>query len=1049
MKIENCEENIEKIFRKYEREQTIILDNGEDIHLMATDFHNYVERVPKKNYNTSVMLVNCIDKFQSTYLIKVTNFKTYFYVQAPRNLQKEDEKDLMEGIYNFLGTTFQKKVVEKIEMVLKESFLEFKGDETVTRFLKIFIHDYEYMPKMRKLFEKGFDINNQFYQSMTFESNVSFLLRFLTDKRIGGNSWITLPKEKYKIISDLNSTCQNEIQIDQKDLFSKDLNIPEFSVIAPLRILSFDIECSSYGKLPNPEKDPVITIGVVLKLHNEKEESHRILLQLGSCNEIYGCDLYTFNDERDLLIAFDVLLSSYDPDILMGYNILNFDINYLLKRRENLMEKMDFAFWGRLDKQTIVKMGKFNSKIMGFRETFDYDIFGRAIIDIYIHMLNTKKLRSYKLNSVSYEILNEQKEDVHHSIISTLQDGDSKTRNRLATYCLKDALLPLRISDKLKCIYNYVEMARVTGVPLNYLFKRGQQIRIKAQILKKLFDTNMIFPNYRSNAPTDGIGYQGADVLKPKAGYYNIPIVTLDFASLYPSIMISHNFCYSTLTHPDKVKNLVKGEDYLITPVGHYFVLPKVRKGILPEILQNLLSTRKIAKTELKIAKSQISELSLIRPKTKETTQKIQDLENIVSVLDGRQLALKISANSVYGFTGAQRGALPCLEIASSVTSIGRQMIEKTKNFINEHYNKKNNYEFDADVIYGDTDSVMINMGTKDIAEAIRLGKEAAILLSDRFLKPIKLEFEKVYYPYLLLTKKRYAGLLWTNPDKPDKKDCKGIESVRRDNCLLVRNMVEKILDIILYEKDFQKAVDYTKGRIYDLYNNRIDISQFIMSKALSKELEGENSYNSNQAHVELAKKLVKRNNVKFNIGDRIPYVITGKNKKAKLYQKSEDPTFAFKNNIPLDLEYYFENQIKPPIKRIFSSIVDTSQIFEGEHTRIKIEQKISKKKGLGMFFKVNDKFCLNCKQGLPENYVKPVCSKCLDQEKALLIKTTVKLKAKEREYQKLWSECQRCEDSLLTEVICSNSHCPIYFKRVKLQNDLEDVYKNFEKFNY
>lgn len=99
------------------------------------------------------------------------------------------------------------------------------------------------------------------------------------------------------------------------------------------------------------------------------------------------------------------------------------------------------------------------------------------------------------------------------------------------------------------------------------------------------------------------------------------------------------------------------------------------------------------------------------------------------------------------------------------------------------HYNIKNGYKYDSDVIYGDTDSVMINFGTKDIKRAMELGKEAADLLSERFMKPIKLEFEKVYYPYLLITKKRYAGLLWTNPESPDKKDCKGVESVRRDSC--------------------------------------------------------------------------------------------------------------------------------------------------------------------------------------------------------------------------------------------------------------------------
>lgn len=152
----------------------------------------------------------------------------------------------------------------------------------------------------------------------------------------------------------------------------------------------------------------------------------------------------------------------------------------------------------------------------------------------------------------------------------------------------------------------------------------------------------------------------------------------------------------------------------------------------------------------------------------------------------------------------------------------------------------------------------MIKFGTENVQEAMKLGLEAAELLSDRFLKPIKLEFEKVYYPYLLLSKKRYAGLLWTNPDHPDKKDCKGVENVRRDSCLLVRKMVDKILEIILYEKDFAKAVNFVKSKIFDLLNNRIDISELIITKSLSKDLNSEEGYKTNQAHVELAKRLEK-----------------------------------------------------------------------------------------------------------------------------------------------------------------------------------------------
>jgi DNA polymerase delta subunit 1 len=130
----------------------------------------------------------------------------------------------------------------------------------------------------------------------------------------------------------------------------------------------------------------------------------------------------------------------------------------------------------------------------------------------------------------------------------------------------------------------------------------------------------------------------------------------------------------------------------------------------------------------------------------------------------------------VYGFTGATVGKLPCLAISTSVTAYGRQMIELTKQEVEKEYCIKNGYEHDARVIYGDTDSVMVKFGCPDLPTAMRLGAEAAELVSTKFKKPIKLEFEKVYYPYLLISKKRYAGLYWTRPEKYDKMDAKGIE---------------------------------------------------------------------------------------------------------------------------------------------------------------------------------------------------------------------------------------------------------------------------------
>lgn len=130
-------------------------------------------------------------------------------------------------------------------------------------------------------------------------------------------------------------------------------------------------------------------------------------------------------------------------------------------------------------------------------------------------------------------------------------------------------------------------------------------------------------------------------------------------------------------------------------------------------------------------------------------------------------------------------------------------MIERTKQEVEEHYRVENGYENDATVIYGDTDSVMVKFGVKSIEEAMKLGKEAADYVSAKFIKPIKLEFEKVYFPYLLINKKRYAGLYFTKPDKHDKMDCKGLETVRRDNCPLVANMMNTCLQILLIERYF------------------------------------------------------------------------------------------------------------------------------------------------------------------------------------------------------------------------------------------------------
>lgn len=598
-------------------------------------------------------------------------------------------------------------------------------------------------------------------------------------------SWVEVPQSKYELIHEgRHSNCQIEAQVHYRDLIAHP-NDGEWAKMAPLRILSFDIECAGRkGVFPEANQDPVIQIANVVTRYGESKPFVRNVFCLGTCSLIVNTKIFEFQDEAKMLLAWRDFLEKVDPDVIIGYNIANFDFPYLLDRA-NYLKCHKFSYWTRLtNMQSKAKDTNFSSKQMGNRDTKATNTNGRLQLDLLQLVQRDHQLRSYTLNSVCAHFLNEQKEDVHHTMITELYNGTPESRRRLAVYCLKDAFLPQRLMDKLMCLVNYTEMARVTGVPFNYLLARGQQVKFISQLFRKALEQHLVIPNLKGDSSDEQ--YEGATVIEPTRGYYDVPIATLDFASLYPSIIQAHNLCYTTLLNKTSVEKLglVKDVDYIVTPNGDMFCTSTLRKGLLTQILEELLGARKRAKKELAVETDPFKK----------------------AVLNGRQLALKISANSVYGITGATVGKLPCLAIASSTTSYGRQMIEKTKEEVEARYTIANGYSYDAQVIYGDTDSVMVKFGPKELEEAMRLGEDAANYVSSKFIKPIKLEFEKIYFPYLLINKKRYAGLYWTNPIKYDKMDSKGIETVRRDNCRLVQNVIETILRKILIDQDVQGA---------------------------------------------------------------------------------------------------------------------------------------------------------------------------------------------------------------------------------------------------
>nr|CAD7425003.1 unnamed protein product [Timema monikensis] len=957
----------------------------------------------------------------------IHGFSPYFFVIAPDVFTDQHCKpfkdSLNRAVLNDMRSNKEEvqEAVLAVEITKKQSLFGYQGD-TLSTFLKITVALPRLIAAAKRLLEKEVIfpvLGNHNYQA--FESNVDFDIRFMVDTGVVGCSWVELPAGKYQLRerSKKVSRCQLEADISWEEFVSHPPE-GEWSKVAPFRILSFDIECAGRkGIFPEPDHDPVIQIANMVVRQGDHEPFIRNVFTLDTCAPIVGSQVLSFTSEREMLEKWAEFVRELDPDILTGYNINNFDLPYLINRAKHLKVK-NFTYLGRIkDIQSVIKEQMFQSKQMGRRENKSVNFEGRVPFDLFLVLVRDYKLRSYTLNSVSFHFLQEQKEDVHHNIITDLQNGNPQTRRRLAVYCLKDAYLPLRLLDKLMCIINYMEMARVTGVSLSSLLTRGQQIKVVSQLLRKARESGYLMPTYQGGVQEEQ--FEGATVIEPKKGYYADPIATLDFSSLYPSIMMAHNLCYTTLLQGGTKDKLgLTPDQYSKTPANNFFVKSTLRKGLLPEILESLLSARKKAKTELK------NETDPFRQK----------------VLDGRQLALKISANSVYGFTGAQVGKLPCLEISGSVTAYGRTMIEQTKQEVEQRYNVANGYQHNADVIYGDTDSVMIKFGVKTLEEAMKLGREAAEYVSSKFVSPIKLEFEKIYYPYLLINKKRYAGLYFTKPDHYDKMDCKGIETVRRDNSPIVANMINTCLQKLLIDRDPDGAVDYAKQVISDLLCNRIDISQLVITKELTK-----NEYAAKQAHVELANKMKQRDaGTAPKLGDRVPYVIIAAAKNTPAYAKAEDPIYVLENSIPIDSGYYLENQLSKPLLRIFAPILGDkaeSILLRGDHTRTKAV--VTSRVGALSAFTRRKETCLGCKAVLPDS--SPLCKHCTAREPEMYQSELSKLSELENRFCRLWTECQRCQGSLHEEVLCTSRDCPIFYMRKKVQMDLASQDKVLQRF--
>ncbi len=738
-----------------------------------------------------------------------------------------------------------------------------------------------------------------------YEANIDPLLRFMHRTGIRSTGWMEFDETMCEQAF-MSSSSDFDFSVSDWKLLK---SIPDRDDMAPFRISSLDIECySESGQFPDSLKPSDVCFQIAITTKCNGEYIDRRVFSVKT----------EFNSEREMLEAFVKHLRQVNPDVITGWNIFGFDLEYIYNRMI-LSGCTDFVL-GRLDDENAeLTVKNLSSNALGNNTLKMVKMTGRYVFDMYQEIKREHKFESYSLNNVSKILLGDQKLDMPvREIFSRFASG--KGLEEVAEYCIKDTELPHAISEKLSLFQNLVEMAKACWVPLNFLSERGQQIKVYSQMAYTARELGFMIPTIR-NRNEESKGYQGATVLEAQTGAYYEPITALDFASLYPSIMCAHNLCYSTLVTDKQYMDLPGVTYERFGP--HVFALEKdgVKvPSLLPVILERLKVYRKEAKKKMETCEPEL-----------------------YNVYNGKQLAYKISMNSVYGFTGAvTKGILPCMPIAETVTMRGRQMIEQSKAYVEEHFPG-------AKVRYGDTDSIMVQFDTDGrtgpaaIEYSWKLGERASKEISALFRAPNKLELEKVYCPYFLYSKKRYAAKMWverTNSDGLssvvfDKIDVKGLQVVRRDSCKFVRDTCKSLLETVLESPDPVAAVKMAREAKDALLNGSVSIENLILTKSLAAD------YKVSMPHVEVVKKMRERNpGSEPQIGNRVPFVVI-KTKKGvdKLFEKAEDPEWVKEKNIPLDYEYYFEHQLKKPVEDLLEPLINTDDIFSTKKKSRKITE--------------------------------------------------------------------------------------------------------------
>ncbi|XP_077973529.1 uncharacterized protein LOC120341041 [Styela clava] len=776
-----------------------------------------------------------------------------------------------------------------------------------------------------------------------------------------------------------------------------------------------------------------------------------IFRELFKKSGITHIDTLYVRTEAELFLLFAQLIHEWDPDILVGYEVQMLSWGFLFQRAAHLRCDLCRAI-SRVPADEQRNRHAASGDAFGADNASELHVVGRLVLNLWRLMKTELALYGYTFENVAYHLLHERHPSYDHQTLTHWYDPPSRGgqvtfshthRWRVIDYYVTRVRANLRLLQQQDLVDRTSELARLFGIQFYDVLTRGTQFRVESMMLRTSRAHNLVAvtPSTLQRAQMRAPEVI-ALVLEPESKFYHVPVLVLDFQSLYPSMVIAYNICFSTclgrvehlgsdavftfgctsLRVPAKtLSKLLRKNLITINPSGVAFVKSSVRKGVMPQMLDEILTTRIMVKNSMK---------------------KLGPADSAIKrMLDHRQLGLKLIANVTYGYTAANfSGRMPCVEVGDSIVHKARETLERAIHLVTRNSERWCN----ARVVYGDTDSMFValegvnNSGcSKD--KAFKIGKEIAAAVTADNPTPVKLKFEKVYLPCVLQTKKRYVGYSYETEDQVEPMfDAKGIETVRRDGTPGTSKILEKMLKILFNTRDVSQVKKYVLKQCSKLLDGKTTLQDCI----IAKEYRGKQYYKPGAVvpALNIARKLIAMDKrAEPRVGERVPYVIVHGAPGTPLYQLVRSPLEVLKDpSLHLNGAYYVSKQLLPALDRVLSLLgVDVFLWYRQLPRSVNIahnpildsSQNVAGKKAtISQFFK--SKHCLMCKN----LSIKSICDECLatDNSRRQATAISLNMEAKALEQRRYHTEqvCMQCTGSeSSSDIRCASLDCPILYK--------------------